>query len=118
MYESPINLYVQETIRKMESEREDAITAKISESIGIDINKDELIKALQYDRQQYHKGYADAKAMRESMLYEIRTGIEQKCDRINSLSSVLPYAAHREIQELLCEIMELFEPQESEDKNE
>lgn len=40
--------------------------------------------------------------------------IESKCDRINSLVSVLPYAAHREIQELLCEIMDLFEPQESE----
>ena len=33
--------------------------------------------------------------------------IEQKCDRINSIASVLPYTAHREIQELLCEIMDL-----------
>ena len=33
--------------------------------------------------------------------------IEPKCDRINSLASVLPYTAHREIQELLCEIMDL-----------
>ena len=37
----------------------------------------------------------------------IRAEIEQKCDRINSLASVLPYTAHREIQELLCEIMDL-----------
>ena len=40
-------------------------------------------------------------------LDKIRAEIEKKCDRINSLSSVLPYTAHREIQELLCEIMEL-----------
>lgn len=41
--------------------------------------------------------------------------IEPKCDRINSLASVLPYTAHREIQELLCEIMDLCKA-ESEDK--
>ena len=38
---------------------------------------------------------------------EIRAKIEPKCDRINSLASVLPYTTHREIQELLCEIMDL-----------
>ena len=37
----------------------------------------------------------------------IRAEIKQKCDRINSIASVLPYTAHREIQELLCEIMDL-----------
>lgn len=40
--------------------------------------------------------------------------IEPKCDRINSIASVLPYTAHREIQELLCEIMDLCNA-ESED---
>ena len=45
----------------------------------------------------------------------IRAEIEQKCDRINSLASVLPYTTHREIQELLCEIMDLCKA-ESEDK--
>ena len=43
-----------------------------------------------------------------SMLDKIRVEIESKCDRINSLASVLPYTAHREIQELLCEIMDLY----------
>lgn len=43
----------------------------------------------------------------DSVLGEIRAEIEPKCDRINSLASVLPYTAHREIQELLCEIMDL-----------
>lgn len=42
--------------------------------------------------------------------------IEAKCDRINSIASVLPYTAHREIQELLCEIMDLCKS-ESEDKD-
>lgn len=45
--------------------------------------------------------------------------IEKKCDRINSLASVLPYAPHREIQELLCEIMDLckVESEEISDRN-
>ena len=47
-------------------------------------------------------------------LDKIRAEIEPKCDRINSLASVLPYTAHREIQELLCEIMDLYKA-ESED---
>lgn len=41
------------------------------------------------------------------VLDKIRAEIEPKCDRINSIASVLPYTAHREIQELLCEIMDL-----------
>ena len=49
------------------------------------------------------------------VLNKIRAEIEPKCDRINSLASVLPYATHREIQELLCEIMDLCKA-ESEDK--
>ena len=32
--------------------------------------------------------------------------IEKKCDRINSIASILRYPQHREIQELLCEILE------------
>ena len=51
----------------------------------------------------------------EPILDKIRAEIEPKCDRINSLASVLPYIAHREIQELLCEIMDLCKA-ESEDK--
>lgn len=46
------------------------------------------------------------------VLDKIRAEIEPKCDRINSLASVLPYTAHREIQELLCEIMDLCKESE------
>lgn len=33
---------------------------KAVQSVGFDINKEELTKALKYDRNQYEKGYADA----------------------------------------------------------
>ena len=51
-----------------------------------------------------------------SVLDEIRAEIEPKCDRINSLASVLPYTSHREIQELLCEIMDLYKAESEDDE--
>ena len=60
---------------------------------------------------QYLQGFKDGvMGQREfcmNVLDKIRAEIEPKCDRINSLASALPYTAHREIQELLCEIMDL-----------
>lgn len=50
----------------------------------------------------------------DAVLDEIKAEIEPKCDRINSLASVLPYTAHREIQELLCKIMDLCKAESEE----
>lgn len=58
MWESPVNIY--ETIFDMvEKEIDGNIIVEIKKQLGIDINKEELIKALQYDRNQYDKGYQD-----------------------------------------------------------
>lgn len=58
MWESPVNIY--ETISNMmEKEIDGNIIVEIKKQLGIDINKEELIKALQYDRNQYEKGYQD-----------------------------------------------------------
>lgn len=62
MWECPITTYISEIINQQMIERENAITLKVSETIGVDVNREELIKALNYDRHQYEKGYADAKA--------------------------------------------------------
>ena len=32
---------------------------KVTQQMGLDVDRDELLKALQYDRGQYEKGYAD-----------------------------------------------------------
>ena len=58
-YESPISMIVRKNTTKILEEREDAIVARISEELGFDINKEEIIKALEYDRNQYSKGYDD-----------------------------------------------------------
>ena len=39
-------------------------------------------------------------------LDDVKAEIEKKCDRINSIASILSYPQHREIQELLCEILD------------
>lgn len=43
--------------------------------------------------------------LRGTPLDDVKAEIEKKCDRINSIASVLRYPQHREIQELLCEIL-------------
>lgn len=49
-------------------------------------------------------------------LDSVKAEIEKKCDRINSIASVLRYPQHREIQELLCEILASIDKAESEGK--
>ena len=54
-YKSPIEIIYGEMTNKLENEVFTAV-----QNIGINIDKDELIKALKYDRDQYHSGYSDA----------------------------------------------------------
>lgn len=53
-YKSPVDLLVSEINLRMEGE-----IFKAVQNVGVNVDKDELIKALQYDRDQYQKGYAD-----------------------------------------------------------
>jgi hypothetical protein len=45
----------------METQMEGDILRAV-QKYGINVDKEELIRALQYDRNQYEKGYADGKA--------------------------------------------------------
>ena len=51
-YESPIEVFM----KQMRMEQEDNIYKAVQE-YGVSVDKDELVKALQYDRDQYDKGY-------------------------------------------------------------
>ena len=65
MYESPISIIsqmVNEQIKEQQAQEETAIVAEITKKIGVDVDKDELIRALNYDRHQYDKGFADGRA--------------------------------------------------------
>ncbi len=63
-YNSPISIIsqmVDEQIKEMQKQEETAIMAEITKKIGVDVDKDELIRALNYDRNQYEKGFNDGR---------------------------------------------------------
>lgn len=57
MWESPIKI-TEEITKQMDMVIENGIMKAI-QRVGIDVNKEELLKALEYDRNQYEKGYQD-----------------------------------------------------------
>ena len=63
-YNSPISIIsqmVDSQIKEMHKQEETAIVSEITRKIGVDVDKDELIRALNYDRHQYEKGYVDGR---------------------------------------------------------
>ncbi len=59
MYNPPITLIIDQIHHKLMADMDNRIVQAVGK-IGISIDKDELIKALAYDRNQYEQGYADA----------------------------------------------------------
>lgn len=54
MYESPITIFSE----TLENHYENEIMTAVMKT-GVHVDRDELIKAMSYDRQQYEKGYSD-----------------------------------------------------------
>ena len=54
MYTSPIKLVTNQIIMELDNDVVNAV-----QKVGIEVDKQELIRALKYDRDQYDKGYAD-----------------------------------------------------------
>ena len=53
-YQSPVDLIISEMNMRMDGE-----IFKAVQNVGVNVDRDELLKALQYDRGQYQKGYND-----------------------------------------------------------
>lgn len=53
-YQSPIEVFQTQIQSQIEGEIYKAVM-----KVGVNVDKDELLKALRYDRDQYQKGYAD-----------------------------------------------------------
>ena len=70
MYESPINTINAATsliTQQMNDNLDDAIYKTVVE-VGINVDKDELLKALNYDRGQYEKGFWDGRLSAQAQL--------------------------------------------------
>lgn len=57
MYDSPIELFTTEIQAKFENGIVESL-----QRFDIDVDRDELLRALKYDRDQYHKGFSDGRA--------------------------------------------------------
>lgn len=57
MYESPINI-IESAVTELQKQQEEGVFCLIR-NYGITVDKEELLKALAYDRDQYNKGYDD-----------------------------------------------------------
>ena len=83
MYESPITYSIKEIYDKQMVEREKFILTTVSEKIGVEVNREELIKALNYDRNQYAKGYTDAKAEYAPKWTRVEDGLPEDLKPVN-----------------------------------
>lgn len=67
MYESPIQItQIGDQIGTELVEQEEAYIFSVVKRMYVDVDKDELIRALAYDRGQYDKGYLDGRAARDA----------------------------------------------------
>lgn len=60
MYQSPIEVICSQVRTQIVEEEERQILKAVHE-VGVDVDREELIKALKYDRHQYKKGFEDGK---------------------------------------------------------
>lgn len=76
MYESPINLVTTDIMSSISKQLDNDIYQAVM-TTGVNVNKDELMKALKYDRDQYNEGYKDGyeegmNAMKNQIILLIR----------------------------------------------
>ena len=60
MYNAPIEIVMSRVEEQLLQQAEDMIF-RAARGCGVNVNRRELLRALTYDREQYDKGYSDAK---------------------------------------------------------
>lgn len=67
-YFSPINIWITEIQQDFQKQVDEQVYKEVI-NVGINVDKNELLKALEYDRDQYAKGFKDGV---ESIIGELR----------------------------------------------
>lgn len=64
-YEPPIKVIIAKVNEQLDGE-----VLKVVQRVGIDVDRDELIKALRYDRDQYYRGFINgSQAYEDTMVF-------------------------------------------------
>ena len=73
MYQSPIEITrtVDDIVTKI-AEKQDETIVHACMRVGVNVDRDELVKALAYDRHQYEKGYVDGRVDIEKEIVHCR----------------------------------------------
>lgn len=86
MYQSPIELFNTDPMVETLKNETDALIVRAVAHADVKVDRDELIKALQYDREQYEKGFSDG------VLYEqerLEGAIRKAIDALEKLAGML-----------------------------
>ena len=75
-YESPINIWITKSQEAFEEQIEKQVYKEII-NVDVKVDKEELLKALKYDREQYEKGFKDGANSIIEKLRRIILGEEQ-----------------------------------------
>ena len=91
MYKSPIEMIM----GQIRTQQEDHAFKAVQE-VGIIVDKEELLKALKYDRDQYDRGYHDALVARSMLAEDIKEGVAREIfeEVEKSVHSKIPKQIH------------------------
>ena len=93
MYNSPleiINSLTNDMARKIGTETDNMIMEAVY-NVAVNVDKAELIKALEYDRDQYEKGYRDGLAEAEEVFETWLANEYYTFNRIQTIPELLSY---------------------------
>lgn len=108
-YKSPIELFLGE----IRTKQENGIFTAIQE-YGVSVDKDELIKALQYDRDQYVKGYingynAKASEVAREIIKDLLTFAEDNEKQMLINGHSVWFINADDVKEFIAELKEKYE---------
>lgn len=82
-WESPVTI-TQEIASQIAKDTDDYIMSEIYKT-GVTVNKEELIKAINYDRDQYNKGYCDGFNTAVEMEWTSAELLEEHIAKLNEI---------------------------------
>ena len=102
-YKSPIEITIGQFRWEQEKRIEGEVFSAIQE-VGINVYREELVKALQYDRDQYYKGYKDGVKAKADTVKAFAERLKEA--RVNVSIPLLGLHTKSEIEDYVNELFE------------